>query len=157
MNIKALFVTILIIFASSTLHGASFKAVEKLTTDSTQKRLQALLKKGYQCEKSSPAPSSSWHCLKQEQEISFNELAIYANCEALDICHLGTNQALGSLFKGEPRAIQTLSIHDHNESIRWHCLEPGRGTLRLCLKSQNSPSKQDVPLFGWPDQLTAKR
>jgi hypothetical protein len=98
VNIKALFVTILIIFASSTLHGASFKAVEKLTTDSTQKRLQALLKKGYQCEKSGPAPSSSWHCL-----------------------------------------------------------EPGRGTLRLCLKSQNSPSKQDLPLFGWPDQLTAKR
>jgi len=61
------------------------------------------------------------------------------------------------LFKGEPRAIKTFSVHGHIESIRWHCLEPDSGTLTICLSSQNSPYQQDRPGVGWPNQLTAKR
>lgn len=128
----------LAIFAPCALQGSTGKTITTLATKPIQKNLQLLIKKGYQCRTSDEAPILNWHCLKQEKEISFTQSTLYTNCNALDLCHLDAQTALSNLFKGAPRAIKTFSVHDHNQSVRWHCLEPRRGILKVCLSSQNS-------------------
>ena len=150
-------IVVLALLAPCVLKGASIKTIKTLATTPHQKGVQLLTKKGYQCQTSSEVQTLNWHCLKQEKEISFTQSAIYTNCDALNLCHLGTQAALRSLFKGEPRAIKTFSVHGHIESIRWHCLEPDSDTLTICLSSQNNPYQQDRPPFGWPNQLIATR
>jgi hypothetical protein len=150
-------IVVLALLAPCVLKGTSIKTIKTLATNPYRKGVQLLTKKGYQYQTSTEVQTLNWHCLKQEKEISFTQSAIYTNCDALNLCHLGTQAALRSLFKGEPRAIETFSVHDHKESTRWHCLEPDGDNLTICLSSQNSPYQQDRPHFGWPNQLTATR
>jgi hypothetical protein len=143
--------------APCVLKGASIKTIKTLATNPHQKGVQLLTKKGYQCQTSNEVQTLNWNCLKQGKTISLTRSAVYANCDALDLCHLDTQAALRSLFKGVPRAIKTFSVHDHKQSNRWHCLEPGPYTLKISLSSQNSSPQQDLPRLNSPDQLSAKR
>ena len=151
------FIVVLALFTPIALKGAPIKTIKTLATSAHQKGVQLLAKKGYQCQTSDEAQPLNWNCFKQGKAISLTRSAVYANCDALDLCHLDTQAALRSLFKGAPRAIKTFSVHDHKQSIRWHCLEPGPDTLKICLSSQNSSPQQDLPRLNSPDQLTAKR
>ena len=108
-------IVVLALLAPCVLKGASIKTIKTLATNPHQKGVQLLTKKGYQCQTSSEVQTLNWHCLKQEKEISFTQSAIYTNCDALNLCHLGTQAALRSLFKGEPRAIKPFSVHGHIE------------------------------------------
>jgi len=154
---KSFFIVVLALFTPIALKGAPIKTIKTLATSAHQKGVQLLSKKGYQCQTSDEAQPLNWNCFKQEKAISLTRSAVYANCDALDLCHLDTQAALRSLFKGAPRAIKTFSVHDHKQSIRWHCLEPGPDTLKICLSSQNSSPQQDLPRLNSPDQLTANR
>ena len=135
------FIVVMALFTPIALKGAPIKTIKTLATSAHQKGIQLLSKKGYQCQTSDEAQPLNWNCLKQEKEISLTRSTVYVNCAALALCHLDTQAALRSLFTGKPRAIKTFSVHDHEQSTRWHCLEPAPDTLKICLRSQNSSSQ----------------
>lgn len=153
----AFFIVTLSLLIPCGLKANPVKTIKTLATHSQLQGIALLTKKGFRCESSGEIPITNWHCSKQEKKVSFNQSTLYLNCDALNLCHFDTNLALRSLFKGTPRAIKSFSIHDHRQSTRWHCLDPDRGVLKICLSSQNNRSQQDLPLFDQPDQLTARR
>ena len=134
MKTKALILAIFLLFTTSGAQSASIKAITQLSVVSDQKKLQSLFKAGYRCEQSGPTGHSNWHCLNQDRTVSFNHATVYVNCEALGTCHQAPALALRKLFKGKSRAIETFSIHDRNQSTRWHCLIAAQDKPRFCLK-----------------------